>query len=141
MYIYLYFGGASYPMAPSWYVDTSFNATADVNGLLPLFNDRDYNVTGIPSASGWYHLGVHPAPTLAARFGSHSPGVLLTDSSVPFVYDTIYVDLNDDDNFLNDKPVDIFSPISYADYRDASTGGYDESSWIGGMGCPTFLAV
>jgi TolA-binding protein len=136
MYVYLYFGGASYPAAPSWYVDTSFNATADVNGLLPLFNDRNYNVTSVPSASGWYHLGVHPAPTLAARFGSHSPGVLLTDSAVPFVYDTIYVDLNDDDNFLNDKPVDIFSPISYADYRDASTGGYDESSWDWGDGMP-----
>jgi len=135
MYVFLYYGGATYPAAPTWYVDTSFNATADAAGLLPSFNGKNYNVTGIPSASGWYHLGLHPAPMLGVRFGE-SPGVLLTDSMVPFAYDTIYVDLNDDGNFSNDKPADISDPVSYADYRDATTGGYDESMWDWGDGMP-----
>ena len=135
MYVYLIYGAVAFPTAYSWYVDTSFNATADVNGLLPFYNGWDYNVTGVPSASGWYHLGMHPAWVLEARFG-HPPGVLLTDSVNPYVYDTIYVDLNDNGNFSDDKPADIFSPVSYADYRDASTGGYDESSWDWGDGMP-----
>ncbi|TLZ67259.1 MAG: hypothetical protein E6K12_03940, partial [Methanobacteriota archaeon] len=52
-------GGLTFPTAPSsWYVDTSFTATANpVTGNLSLpFNGHVYNVAGIPSASGNYHL-------------------------------------------------------------------------------------
>ena len=135
MFVYLILG-ATYPAADSWYVDTSFNSTSDSSGLLQDFGGRQYNVTGISSASGWYHLGQHPAPTLNLRFGGHSPGVLLTDSANPYVYDTIYVDLNDNGMFSDEKPVNVSSPLSFADYRDAATGGYNDSSWDWGDGMP-----
>jgi len=68
----------------------------------------------IPSASGWYHLGVNKDQYLE---GIHCerPGILVTDSTTSGVYDTVYVDLNDDYNFTNDKSVTIADPISGLD--------------------------
>ena len=136
MFAYLV-AGQVFPNANSWYVDTSFNETADVNSLLPTFNGMQYNVSGIPSASGWYHMGIHPSPTLWSRFAGTSPGILVTDSVTAYVYDTIYVDLNNNGMFGDDKPTDITDPISYADYRDATSGLYDDTSgWDWGDGMP-----
>ena len=134
MFLYM-FQSLVYPSVESWYVDTSFNATADVNGLLPLFNGRQYNTTGIVSASGWFHLGLHPAKTLRLRYGQ-SPAVLVTDSKNPYNYDTVFVDLDDNGHFLDDKPTNLTNPISFADYRDATTGEYNTSSWDWGDGAP-----
>lgn len=136
MYAYL-LADMTFPSASgSWFADTSFNAMKDASEILPTFNGRNYNVSNIPSASGWYHMGLDPALTLRARFG-HNPGVLLTDSVTPYKYDTIYVDLNDNGRFDDDKPTDVTSPISYADYRDATTGLYDSTSgWDWGDGLP-----
>jgi len=136
MYSYL-LADRTYPASSgSWYADTSFNATKDSNDTLPTFSGRNYNVSNIPSASGWYHMGLNPARTLRSRFG-HAPGVLLVDSVTPYVYDTIYVDLNDNGRFDDDKPTDVLSPISYADYRDATTGLYNATSgWDWGDGLP-----
>ncbi len=108
--------GMTFPAAPgSWYVDTSFTSTADGSGNLALFNNHIYNVAGIPSQSGVYHLGLHPDNTLYYYWFGERPAVLVTDSVTPGVYDTVYVDLNDDYLFGDDLAVDVASPVSWAD--------------------------
>ncbi len=135
MYTYLILGSTYPTVNESWYVDTSFNATADASYLLPLFNGRQYNVSGVLSASGHYHIGLHPAPTLNSRYGN-SPSVLVVDSASAYIYDTIYVDLNDNGRFNDDKPVNMSNPVSYADFRNASDGSYNTSIWNWGDGKP-----
>src|SRR5207249_4208831 len=63
-------GGLTFPTAPSsWYVDTTFTSPADGAGNLILpFNGHVYNVLGVPSASGVYHLGLHPDFTLGSDY-------------------------------------------------------------------------
>ena len=81
----------------------------------------------IPSMSGWYHLGVNKDQYLE---GIHCerPGILVTDPTTAGVYDTVYVDLNDDYNFTNDKPVTIADPISGVDLN--ADGFYDISGGL-----------
>ncbi|MFN8500022.1 MAG: S8 family serine peptidase [Anaerolineae bacterium] len=79
------------------------------------------------SLSGVYHFGSHPDVNLAHVFGQ-SPAVLLVDEHKAGVYDTVYVDLDNDNDFTNDKPVTKTSPLSYRDMDgdgqpDISGGG------------------
>ncbi len=134
MALYL-LSGQTFPSAPrSWYVNTSFSSGADGAGdlLLP-FRGHTYNVLGIPSASGSYHLGLHPDGTLPYYWDEY-PAVLVTDSVLPGEYDTVYVDLNDDYAFGNDKPADETSPEVWADYYDAGLGTSDFSFYTAGDG-------
>src|SRR2546426_539565 len=111
-------GGLTFPTAPSsWYVDTSFTATADpVTGNLSLpFNGHVYNVAGIPSASGIYHLGLHPDNSLRSFYYGEFVAMLVTDSTFPGVYDTVHVDLDDNYHFGNDKAADVSSPEIWMD--------------------------
>jgi len=111
-------GGLTFPTAPSsWYVDTSFTATANpVTGNLSLpFNGHVYNVAGIPSASGIYHLGLHPDNSLRVFYYGEFVAMLVTDSTIPGVYDTVYVDLDDNYQFGNDKAADVASPEIWVD--------------------------
>ncbi|TLZ85960.1 MAG: hypothetical protein E6K05_00350 [Methanobacteriota archaeon] len=110
--------GLTFPTAPSsWYVDTSFTATADpITGNLSLpFNGHNYNVAGVPSASGIFHLGLHPDNTLRAGYYGEYVALLVTDSTIPGVYDTVRVDLDDNFHFGNDKPADVASPEIWMD--------------------------
>ncbi len=68
----------------------------------------------IESKSGFYRLGVNRDDTLTGLWGE-KVGMLLVDSTTAGVYDTVYVDLNDDYNFTNDKPVTRASPLAVAD--------------------------
>ena len=43
------------------------------------------------------------------------PAVLVTDPTTAGQYDTVYVDLNDDFSFADEKPVTKSSPVSYRD--------------------------
>ena len=125
--------------ALSWYVNTSFGTAADpVTGLTSSpFNGRTYNVSGVLSASGTYRLGLHPDLTLRGssswNYGGFV-GVLVTDSLLPGRYDTVYVDLDHDRRFGDDKPVTRASPESWADYYDASTLAWDNTSYATGDG-------
>ena len=141
MEVYLFTGGVGqFPLAGfSWYVNTSFETTANpITGLIDTpFLGRTYNVSGIVSASGAYHIGLHPDRTL--RFSTtfdyyQFVGLLVTDPIVPGVYDTVYVDLDHDKYFGDDKPVNLLSPEIYADYYDASTSVWDNASWAAGDG-------
>jgi len=73
--------------------------------------NRDYYVgcAGLPgpcilSQSGVYRLGVDRDDTLTGLWGE-KVGILVVDSTTPFVYDTVYVDLNFNFDFTDDKPV------------------------------------
>src|SRR5438445_1232513 len=109
-------GGLTFPTAPSsWYVNTTFTSPADGAGNLILpFNGHVYNVLGVPSASGIFHLGLHPDFTLGSDYGEFV-AVLVSDSTTPGVYDTVHVELDDNHAFGNDKAATVASPEIWAD--------------------------
>jgi hypothetical protein len=79
------------------------------------------------SQSGVYHIGSHPDDALLEVFGERV-AVLVVDEMSPGVYDTVYVDLDNDYDFRDEKPTTKESPISY---RDMDGDGYADIS--GGM--------
>ena len=74
--------------------------------------------------SGTVRLGGHPDDHLLALFGER-PAFLVTDPNVAGTYDTIYVDLDGDLDFSDEKPVTKASPVSY---RDMNGDGYTDLS-------------
>jgi hypothetical protein len=77
--------------------------------------------------SGTVRLGSHPDDYALDFFGER-PAFLVTDPHTAGVYDTIYVDLNDDHSFADEKPVTKASPRSW---RDLNGDGFVDLS--GGM--------
>ncbi len=119
---------------PSWYVNTSYNTTALPNGTV-YFNGHYYNVSSIHSASGHYHLGLLPETFNYPFHFGEVPAVLVVDSTTNYSYDTVYVDLDVDYDFTDEKPTNQSSPVSYRDDYDADTGNYTDA-WNGGDGYP-----
>src|SRR5918996_2260291 len=74
--------------------------------------------------SGNVRVGSHPDDHLLALFGER-PAFLVTDPNTPGVYDTVYVDLDNDYRFDDEKPVTKASPASY---RDMNGDGYTDLS-------------
>ncbi len=74
----------------------------------------DYKVP-LRSRSGEYRFGPHPEPTLFTRYAGERPGLLLVDETTAGVYDTAYVDLDNDRDFVEEKPVSRSSPLIYRD--------------------------
>jgi subtilisin family serine protease len=101
-------------IAGNQFIDTS---STDTTG---------YIVTGT-SKSGVYHIGIHPDQRLKEFYGE-PVRVLLVDEKESGVYDTVYVDLNDNHDFRDDKACRKGDEISIWD-RDGD-GLPDES---GGM--------
>ncbi|MCP4361758.1 MAG: DUF11 domain-containing protein [Chloroflexi bacterium] len=83
----------------------------------------EYTVTGT-SASGFYKFGSHPERNLRSLYG-HDVAILVVDENVPGVYDTVYVDLDNDKDFTDEKPVTQDSPEVY---RDMDGDGYADIS-------------
>lgn len=77
------------------------------------------------SRSSTYRFGPHPEPTLFNRYGGERPGVLLVDEATAGVYDTVYVDLDNDRDFTDEKPVNKADP---AVYRDMDADGWADLS-------------
>ncbi len=78
------------------------------------------------SKSGVYHFGSHPDTSLEEAFGERV-AVLVVDENEPGVYDTVYVDLDADYNFVNEKKAVKGDEYVYADlnadgYPDLSGG-------------------
>jgi len=128
----------------SWYVRTTEAAcagggdTCTVNFATRTGPSRNFNLPAgtaahdytFPSAwtrSGTVHLGSHPDDFALALFGER-PAFLVTDPNQAGVYDTVYVDLNDDHDFSDEKPVTRASPRSW---RDVNGDGFVDLS--GGM--------
>ena len=69
-------------------------------------------------------VGGHPDDHLLALFGER-PAFLVTDPNAAGTYDTVYVDLDGDYDFSDEKPVTKASPVSY---RDMNGDGYTDLS-------------
>ena len=76
------------------------------------------------SKSGTVRMTWHPDDYLLATYGER-PAVLVTDPNTAGVYDTVYVDLDDDYDFSDEKPVTKSSPGTY---RDMNGDGYTDIS-------------
>jgi hypothetical protein len=66
------------------------------------------------SKSGTVRLGSHPDDHLLNTY-EERPAFLVVDSKTAGVYDTVYVDLDDDHSFKDEKPVSKSSPTAYRD--------------------------
>jgi hypothetical protein len=76
------------------------------------------------SKSGTVRLGSHPDDYLLGTY-EERPAFLVVDQHRSGVYDTVYVDLDDDHDFSDEKPVTKDSPASY---RDMNGDGYTDLS-------------
>ena len=76
------------------------------------------------SQSGTVHVGNHPDDHLLALYGER-PVFITVDPNEAGVYDTVYVDLDNDRRFDDEKPVTKDSPASY---RDMNGDGYTDLS-------------
>lgn len=105
------------------------------------------------SKSGVYHIGNHPSYWLSYIMSpwGYTPAVLVADESVSGVYDTVYVDLNKNFDFRDDKPCRKGDEISWHDLdgdglADLSGGmiyfiadgvnPIPASDWMHGMSAP-----
>ena len=87
-------------------------------------NSHTYTFPASWTQSGTVKLASHPDEYLLELYGER-PAVLVTDPNAPGQYDTAYVDLNDDYDFSDEKPVTKSSPVSY---RDLNGDGYTDLS-------------
>jgi subtilisin family serine protease len=92
--------GNGFPASNNWFSDTSTtDADSNTDGFL---DSSGYDIGTIVSQSGVYHTGTHPDDYLRIRYGSYV-GVLVVDSGVSGVYDSVYVDLDNDLSFADEK--------------------------------------
>ena len=87
-------------------------------------NEHTYTFPAGWTKSGAVRLGGHPDDYLLALYGER-PAFLVTDPKVAGTYDTVYVDLDGDYDFSDEKPVTKASPVSY---RDMNGDGYTDLS-------------
>jgi hypothetical protein len=85
---------------------------------------HDYTFPASWSKSGTVRLGSHPDDHLLLIYGER-PAFLVTDPNTAGTYDTVYVDLDGDYSFADEKPVTKGSPASY---RDMNGDGYTDIS-------------
>jgi subtilisin family serine protease len=90
----------------------------------PGSNTHTYSFPKAWSKSGTVRLGSHP-DDYALDFYGERPAFLVTDPNTAGVYDTIYVDLNDNFDFSDEKPVTKQSPRSW---RDLNGDGFVDLS-------------
>jgi hypothetical protein len=79
---------------------------------------QQYVTTGIPTVSGNYHVGLHPDQNFLKGHYGRPVAVLLTDYYEAGLYDTVYVDLDNDKNFSDERPVQ-----EYGAYNDTLNFG------------------
>jgi len=129
----------------SWFSDTSYTAQKDENGYIE-YRGHKYYVGDIESASGTFHFGFHPDEFLNTYYNQtlgipwtsdFAPvAVLVVDSHQPGVYDTVYVDLDADFDFTDEKPATYQDPLVYKDVYDHENDTYDFDHWDHGDGYP-----
>ena len=123
------------------YADTSTVVTEGSSSYRSIDSDAavDYGLTGT-SLSGEYHIGTHPDTSLRPWYYiatgqeqpedgvGQRPAILVVDENTAGWYDTVYVDLDFDNDFSDEKPMTKADPISGADWWGAynpETGDYD----------------
>lgn len=133
----------------TWYVDTTTTPPVTIHGAtatanLSLSNGGPPQTRTVTfkteSVSGIYHFGVHPDNSMKEVLNGVFPFVLLVDHPDTAVrgpgYNTVYVDLDGDLDFTDEKPCFRGDEISFRDVWDsqanaAGTDGYPDVS--GGM--------
>ncbi len=134
----------------STYVDTSTKPTLTPAGpgistfkYTPMlaFNtpgiQHTYVISNSMSKSGVVHVGTHTDESLRDYVWGEKVAVLVCDPNTAGVYDTVYVDLNDDYDFRDEKPLTkatVGNPATYNNmiaYRDITGDGLADIS--GGM--------
>jgi len=111
----------------SRWVDTQTTVTPTANTVVyQTLGMTTTHVYTIPttSQSGVYKLGSHPDRNLESFYGARV-AVLVVDEHTGGVYDTVYVDLDNDYDFTDEKPVTKDSPEVY---RDMDGDGYADIS-------------
>lgn len=128
-------------MIGGWVADTTATS-ADMGGYVG-FDGRTWDIsaladvmgTPVSSQSGVYHIGYHTDMNLMALWGD-TIGVLVVDSVTPGVYDTVYVDIDDDMSFSDEKACTKGDETAYYDYYDSFLGTENWDAWNGGDGYP-----
>lgn len=93
-----------------------------------------YYYSSTMSRSGVVHVGTHPDNDLRDFLWGEKVAVLVTDPNTPGVYDTVYVDLDADHDFRDEKPLtraDVLYPNTYNNmiaYRDMNGDGLADIS-------------
>ena len=106
-------------------------------GVLNPNGPYTYIISNTMTKSGVVHVGTHPDNDLRDWVWGEKVAVLVTDPNVAGVYDTVYIDLDDDHDFTDEKPLtkaDPTDPSTYNDmiaYRDLDGDGLADIS--GGM--------
>ena len=143
--MYLYFannGNLGTDIFATSYSDTSFFSTPNATGDL-WFGSRIYHVV-TTSKSGYYRLGYLPDMNILIALANSGititdpVAILLVDEQTAGVYDTVYVDLDYDADFTDEKPVRKGDEIAYRDSYDYFADRWDNSSWDTGDGYPDF---
>lgn len=127
MYLYAldnFFGTSYVADGLADFADTSATcSTSETCTFQPIGASEDYDYTlTSTSMSGTYHIGSHPDNALQLWWYGERVAVLVADENVAGQYDTVYVDLNNDHDFSNDKPVTKDDPISWMDDWDSAAG-------------------
>ncbi len=123
----------------SWVADTSTEVPE--YGSYVYFDGARYMVDGltdvggapVDSVSGWYHIGYHPDANLVA-YWEGPVAVLVVDANSYGWYDTVYVDLDHDFDFTDEKACTMGDEASYYDFYDSVTEAKDWSAWNAGDG-------
>lgn len=100
------------------YVNTKITAVPEKSSVV--IEGQRYNATGIRTRCGAFHLGIFgesqldknsPVGQDVNRNGTNDDvfGVLVTDSVLSGIYDTVYVDTNQNFDFSDEKPLKIYS--------------------------------
>ncbi len=93
----------------------------NITNLVDFFNVGavpEYVVTGIPSVSGEYRIGLHPDKNLMIHHYGRPVAVLVTDMYVSGEYNAVYVDLDNDKDFTDEIPA-----MNYGVYNDTENIG------------------
>ncbi|MFZ5807799.1 MAG: S8 family serine peptidase [Chloroflexota bacterium] len=98
--------------------------TAGVGDTLT-FDGRTWTTTGTAAPGTKYHIGYHPDTSLEYYWWGERIGVLVVDETGDGVYETVYVDLNDNQDFSDDIPATKERPTAC---WDADLDGYNDLS-------------
>jgi hypothetical protein len=78
------------------------------------FNTHEYTFPTAWTQSGTVKMGSHPDDHLLLLY-EERPAFIVVDPNTAGVYDTVYVDLDNDQEFADEKPITKASPVSYRD--------------------------
>jgi len=119
--------GQAYPSAgDSWWVETT-STDSDTDNDSELDN-QSWDISGIQeSVSGTYHFGEHSDSSLIQKAGG-DVSILVVDTHVSGVYDTVYIDIDRDGEFGDETPINKSNPTYGRDTDD--DGLWDQSAGL-----------